>query len=260
MGVSGPMARTVADAALLLSVMAGPDARSPIALSDPGETFAHSLDRDFRGVHIAWSRDLGSLPFEREVLEAFDAQRSVFESLGCIVEDATPDFSGADEAFVTQRHLAFFSLHSLLTDEQRALLKPELRWQYEEGARLTTAQIAKAERLRTVFFQRMSEFMARHEFLVCPVSQVLPFDVEQHWVTDIVGVNMGSYLDWVKSCCRISVTSCPAISVPAGFSNGGLPVGIQIVGRHHDDFGVLQLAHAFEAASGEVWRRRPATA
>jgi amidase len=255
--VTGPMGRTVGDVALLLSVIAGPDARSPIALDQPGNDFARSLERDFRGTRIAWSRDLGGLPFEPDVLKSFDAQREVFESIGCSVADATPDFAGADEAFETLRHFSFFAQLSAFSAEQRAQMKPQLRWEYDAGSALRAEDFARAERFRTSLYQRVHDFFRDHEFLVAPVSQVLPFDVERQWIDEIAGQSMGSYIEWMRSCCRISITACPAISVPAGFSDGGLAIGIQIVGRHRDDFGALQLAQAFERASGECWRNRP---
>jgi amidase len=258
--VTGPMGRTVADVALLLSVIAGPDARTPIALADPGETFAHSLDGDFRGTRIAWSRDLGGLPFEREVLESFDAQRVVFESMGCSVRDATPDFTDADEAFETLRHFSFYSTLGVFTPEQRLQLKPELQWEHDAGSALRAEDLARAERLRTSLYHRLHDFFLEHDFLVAPVSQVLPFDVGTAWVEQIDGVQMQSYIEWIRSCCRISITGCPAISVPSGFSNGGLPIGIQIIGRQRDDWGVLQLAHAFERESGEAWKGKPEVA
>jgi amidase len=105
----------------------------------------------------------------------------------------------------------------------------------------------------------MRRFLERHEFLVCPVNQLPPYAVETEWPREVAGVRMDNYIDWMKSCYYITITSHPAISVPAGFTDDGLPVGIQIVGRYRDDFGVLQLAHAFEAAT-EVWKRRPPVA
>jgi amidase len=120
-------------------------------------------------------------------------------------------------------------------------------------------QIARAETLRTALFHRMRAFLERYEFLVCPVNQLPPFPVEVQWPREIAGEPMSNYLDWMKSCYYITITSHPAISVPAGFTSDGLPVGIQIVGRYRDDFGVLQLAHAFEQAT-QIWKQRPALA
>src|SRR5262245_58931662 len=249
LSVDGPMARTVADAALMLSVLAGPDPRSPIALCQDGRRFAAPLDRDFRGVRVAWTGGLG-LPYEPAVRQAVNRQRGTFESLGCVVEDAEPDFTGADEAFEAWRAWSFELVLGKELRRNRDRLKDTVVWNVEEGARLTGPQLGRAEVLRTRLYHRVRIFMQRSEFLVLPVSQVLPFDVNQQYVTEIDGVKMGTYIDWMKSCYFISTIGNPALSVPCGFSDGGgLPVGLQIVGRHHDDLGVLQLGHAFEQAT-----------
>jgi amidase len=258
LGITGPMARSVADAALMLSAIAGPDPRSPIALEAPGSVFAAPLDRDFRGVRVAWSRDLGGLPFEPEVLETLDAAVGVLADLGCVVEPATPDLHDADEVFEVLRAWHFELMHGELLKTSRARLKQTVIWNVEEGLRLTGPQVARAERKRTELFHRMRAFFERHDFLVCPVTQVMPFDVRTEYPTEIDGHQLSSYLDWMKSCYLISATTLPAISVPAGFGASGLPVGLQIVGPYRDDLAVLQLAHAFERATRHAERRPPA--
>lgn len=256
LSVIGPMARTVSDAAFLLSVMAGPDPRAPTSIAEPGSPFQKDLRRKFSKVRIAWSRDLGGLPMETRVTAVLEPQRKIFSSLGCIIEEAHPDFSGATEAFETLRALGFFHKVGPLLKDHRDKLKDTVLWNIEHGMKLTAGQIANAETLRTALFQRMRAFLDKYEFLVCPVNQLPPFPVEVQWPREIAGVPMHNYLDWMKSCYYITITSHPAISVPAGFTEEGLPVGIQIVGRYRDDFGVLQLAHAFEQAT-ETWKRRP---
>jgi amidase len=256
LSVDGPMARTVADVALLLSAIAGPDPRSPIAITEPGGRFAQRLDRDFRGTQIAWSRDLGSLPIDPRVTASIDAQRHTFEALGCTIEDREPDLTDADEIFKVLRAWAFESSYGELLRTQRDQLKDTIIWNIEAGAQLSGPDIARAERQRTALYQRIREFMETYEFLICPVSQAPPFDVTQPYLTAINGVPMETYIDWMRSCYYISVTGHPAISVPCGFTPEGLPVGIQIVGRHQDELGVLQLAYAFEQAT-ELWERRP---
>ena len=254
--VQGPMARTVGDVALLLQAIAGPDPRSPIAIREPGRVFAQPLNRDFRGVKIAWSRDLGGLPVDPRVTAALEAQRHVFEELGCTVEETEPDFRDADEIFKVWRAWRFEIGFGELIDEHREQIKETVIWNAEAGRRLTGPEIGRAEVQRTALYHRVREFMEEYEFLICPVSQVPPFDVTQEYVTEINGVSMETYIDWMKSCYYISTIGHPAISVPAGFTPEGLPVGVQIVGRHQDDFGVLQLAHAFEQAT-QFWRQRP---
>jgi len=255
--VEGPMARTVEDTALLLSVLAGPDARAPISISEPGELFRRSLERTFKGVRIAWSRDLGGLPVDQRVTAAIEKQRPVLASLGCTVEEATPDLRDADEAFRVWRAWLFDLGFSEMLATHRAQMKDTVIWNIEEGMKLTGPQIGRAERKRTELYQRVRQFMERYEFLILPVSQVPPFDVTQRYVTEINGTKLDTYLDWMRSCYYITVTGLPAISVPSGFTPEGLPIGMQIVGRHHADFAVLQLAHAFEQATG-FWKRRPA--
>ena len=248
--VQGPMARTVQDTALLLSVMAGYDRRSPIAIDQPGNLFAQPLERDFRGVRIAWLQDLGGLPFDRRVKTVVDGQRKLLESLGCVVEDGEPDFSDADEAFRTWRAWYYQLAFGKLVKAYRHLIKATVIQEVENGASLTGEQIAQAEAKRTALYQRVRAFMETHEFMILPVNQVPPFDTTMEYVSEIEGVKLDRYTDWMRSAYYISSIGLPAISVPAGFTPEGLPVGIQIVGRHHDDFGVLQLAHAFEKATG----------
>ncbi len=257
--VLGPVGRTVADAAFLLAAMAGPDPRVPISITEPGKAFAKSLARDFRGARVAWSASLGGLPMDERVLRALAPQRKVFASLGCRMEDAEPDFDGATEAFETLRALSFSLRFAPLLRTHRSELKDTVVWNIEQGLRLDGERIARAERLRTGLFQRMRRFFERHDFLVAPVNQLPPFPVELDYPREIAGVAMGNYLDWMKSCYYVTITSHPAISVPAAFTDDGLPIGIQIVGRYRDDFGVLQLAHAFEQAT-QVWKRRPPVA
>jgi len=259
LSVKGPMARTVQDTALMLSALAGPDPRSPIAINEPGHTFARPLERNFRGVRIAWSRDFGELPVDARVTTAIDTQRPVFEELGCVVEDGVPDFAGADEAFKAWRAWSFALRYAPLRETHRDQIKDTVIWNTEEGLKLTGPQLARAEAKRTALYHRVREFMEEYEFMIFPVSQVPPFDIDQPYVTEINGVPMETYIDWMKSCYYISTTGLPAISVPCGFTPDGLPVGVQIVGRHQDEWGVLQLAHAFEQAT-QFWRRRPPVA
>jgi amidase len=248
LSVDGPMARSVADVALLLSAVAGPDPRSPIALGDAGATFSAPLGRDVSGVRIAWWRDLGGLPVDGRVKAVVNAQRRVFESLGCLVEEAEPDFTDFDEVFKTLRAMAFLTGVADRVGPHRDQVKDTILWELERGERLTPGEIARAETKRTELYHRMRRFMDRHEFFVLPTVQVPPFDVNQPYVTEIDGVAMDTYVDWMKSCYFISIVGNPAISVPCGFTPEGLPVGLQIVARHQDDWGLLQMAHAFEQA------------
>jgi amidase len=255
LSTAGPIGRTVEDTAFLLSAMAGPDPRSPPSITEPGTLFNRPLKRNFRKVRVAWSRDLGGLPMEPAVTAALEPQRKIFKQLGCVVEDAEPDLSPATEAFHTLRALGFLDRLPLYK-KHRDKLKDTVIWNIEAGLKLTGEQIARGNELRTQVFHRMRTFLEKYDFLLCPVNQVVPFPVDESYPTEIAGVKMDNYIDWMKSCYYITTTSHPAISVPAGFTPGGLPVGLQIVGRYRDDFGVLQLAHAFEEAT-QHWKRRP---
>ena len=254
--VQGPLARTVEDTALMLSVLAGPDPRVPISLAEPGESFRGSLERDFSGVRVAWRGDLGSFRVADAVAGALEPQLEAFSTIGCTLDHAHPDFRDADFCFKTLRAWAFESKFSPLLEKHRDKIKETIIWNAEAGQQQSGPDIARAERLRTALFHRVREFMDDYEFLVLPVSQVAPFDVETPYITEINGQSMETYIDWMMSCYFITVTGLPALSLPFGFTDDGLPVGLQIIGRHQDDFGVLQLAHAIQQATG-TWQRRP---
>jgi amidase len=250
LGVVGPMARTVEDTALLLSAIAGPDPHAPLSIHEPGSLFDRPLDRDPRGLRIAWCATPGDLPFDPRVRAVFDAQHSKLETAGCMVENANPDFSGADESFRVLRALLFYQGLGSLLPAHRGQMKATVIEELERGARLTGPEIAAAETKRTELFARFGRLMKDYDFLVLPTTQVPAFDVTKEYVTEIDGVPMQSYIDWMGSCYFITMTGLPSISVPAGFTPEGLPVGLQIVGRHQDDFGVLQMARLFEQVSG----------
>jgi amidase len=256
LSVEGPMARTVKDTALMLSAMAGPDPRSPIAITEPGHLFSRPLDRDFKNTRIAWSHDLGSLPVEPQVTAAIEKQRHVFEGLGCLLEKCEPDLTDADEIFKVWRAWIFELHFSEFLDTHRSQMKDTVIWNIQEGKKLSGPQIGEIERKRTELYHRVRKFMETYEFIILPVSQVPPFDVKQRYINKINDVKMETYIDWMKSCYYITTFGNPAISVPCGFTPEGLPVGVQIVGRHQDDFGVLQLAYAFEQTT-EFWKNRP---
>lgn len=257
--VLGPMARSVEDAAFVFAAMAGPDPRVPMSIVEPGAMFARPLARDFRKVRVAFTRDFNGLPMDPRVLKVIDAQKKVLASLGCRVEDACPDFSGAKEAFETIRAVSFAMKYAPLLKTQRKKLKDTVIWNIEQGLAVTGEQFGRADALRTQLFQRLRAFLETYEFLVGPVNQLPPYSVDTDYPREIAGTKLENYLDWMKSCYYVTITSHPAISVPAGFTNDPLPlpVGLQIVGRYRDDFGVLQLAHAFEQATGIAKRRPP---
>lgn len=257
--VNGPMARSVSDVAFLLSVMAGPDARDPGCYPSDSSRFAGPLERSFTGTRVAWCPDLGGLPLDPRVRAVLEPTRRTFENLGCLVEDAPPDLRGADTIFLTIRAFRTAATLGPLLSTCRDQMKPEAIGEIERGARLTGEDVARAMVLHGELMERMRRFQEIYEFTLCAVNQAPPFDATQHWPTEIHGVTMDHYIAWMKSAYWISTTFCPAISVPAGFTSDGLPVGIQIVGRYRDDHGVLQLASAFETVT-RCGLKRPAVA
>ena len=259
LGVKGPLGRTVADTALLLSVMAGADARDPGSYPSAATIFAQPLERDLKGVRVAWCPDLGGLPLDHEVRRALESQRDAVSRLGCVVEDACPDLAGADEVFLTLRAFRAHTTLGPLLAANRGRMKPEAIREVELGEKLSGPEVSRAMMRQAEIMERMRKFQEKYEFLLCAVNQVPPFDAGLDWPKEIAGVKMEHYIAWMRSAYYITVTHRPAISVPAGFTANGLPVGIQIVGRHRADFDLLRFAHLFEQATG-VGQRRPAIA
>ncbi len=259
LSTSGVLGRSTADLALALSTVAGPDSRAPLSIDEPGEVFAKPLGRSFQGTRVAWFKDLGGAPFDPRVRTIVDGHRKTFESLGCIVEQAEPDFAPAEVAF---RVLRAWNTANSYGERYRAnpgAFKDVLAGEIEEGLRLTATEVARAETAHGVMWRRFQAFLEKYDYFVLPTTQLPPFDVNTPYPTEIAGVKFNSYIDWMKSCWYISAVANPAASVPGGFTPEGLPVGVQIVGRYKADFGVLQLAHAFEQATG-FGKKRPAIA
>jgi amidase len=255
LGVHGPMARNVDDLALLLTVMAGPDARDSLSLAESGATFQGSLECDFAGTRIAWSERLGRYPVEQAVTRVCNSARPMFAALGCELDDAEPDLTGVDEVFQTLRAAGYAAAHGRDLERHRALLKDTVVWNIERGLALTADDLTRAAEHKAALDQRVAAFFSRYDFLILPVVQVAPFPVETEWVRAINGVPMQTYVDWMATCYAVSCMGMPAIAVPCGFTPEGLPIGLQIVGGHRRDLAVLQLARAFEQLTKYAWRR-----
>jgi amidase len=249
LSVSGPVARTVADAALFLSAIAGGDPRSPLTIHEDPARFRVPLDKSFKGVRVAWWRGLGGIPFEPEVRRVVDGTRKVFEDLGCVVEEAEPDFTGIDQAFPVLRYVGNHARYAPLVRQRPEWVKETIKFEVAQAERISGAEVSRALTRQSQMFNQSREFFERYAFFILPVTQVEPFDVNTPYPTQIAGAQMATYIDWMRSCWYVTMMSNPAISVPAGFSARGLPIGLQIVGRHRDDLSVLQLAHAFEQAT-----------
>lgn len=257
LSVVGPMARTVQDVALMLQAIAGYDARSPIALSESPEKFTQPLERDFKDVRIAWSPDLGAFPVNPQVTDVIEKQLPVFGDIGCSVDKLHPDFSAAYEIFLNLRAQGFeLSFADRFEEFGAENFKETIRWNYEMGKNLSAAEVSRANVKRTELYHRVREFMQTYEFLLLPVVQVPPFPIDDEYPMEINGHQMTTYLDWMMACAYITITELPAISVPCGFTEDGLPIGLQIVGRPRADFEVLQLAYAFQEAT-LFYQQRP---
>ncbi|MFF4954625.1 amidase [Streptomyces chattanoogensis] len=257
LSVPGPMGRTVADTALLLSAMAGPDARCPLSLETPGAAFRVPLDRELRGLRVAWAPDLGGqAPTDPDVLAVLEAQLPVFTALGCHLDLACPDLTGADETFRTLRAHSFDLAFGDLLGSARQSLKPSLVRNIEQGRDLTTDDLHRATVARSRLHLGTVDFFSRYDLLLAPVSQVAPFDAEWEYPSSVAGRPTETYLDWMRSAYLISLLGVPALSVPAGFTPGGLPVGLQLIGPPRADLAVLRAGHAYESATRHG-RRRP---
>jgi amidase len=259
LSTSGCLGRSVADLALALSTISGPDSQSPLSIDVPGERFARPLDRGLKGVRVAWFRDLGGVPFDARVRSVVDGHRKTFESLGCIVEQAEPDFTLAEISFRTLRAWNTANGYGARLREHPDAFKDTLRGEIEEGLRLTGADVARAETAHGQLWRSFQTFLEKYEYFILPTTQLPAFDIDTPWPTEIAGVKFAGYIDWMKSCWYISATGNPAASVPGGFTPEGLPVGVQIVGRDKADFSVLQMAYAFEQATG-FGKKRPGVA
>jgi amidase len=256
LSTSGCLGRSVADLALVLSTIAGPDSLAPMSINEPGERFARPLERNFKGVRVAWFKDLGGVPFDPRVRAVVDAHRRTFESLGCIVEQAEPDFSPAEISFRVLRAWNSANVYGERLKQHPDAFKDTLKGEIEEGLRLTGMDVAHAETAHGVIWRRFQAFLEKYEYFILPTTQLPAFDINTPYPTEIAGVKFDNYIDWMKSCWYISATANPAATVPGGFTPEGLPVGVQIVGRDKEDFSVLQMAHAFEQATG-FGKKRP---
>lgn len=263
MGYEGPMARTVRDMAMLLSVQAGPDARAPLALDQDPALFAGALGRDFRGARIGWMGDYrGYLPMEDGVLALCREALKGFEAVGCVVEEAMPDYPPDQlwQTWLTLRHFSVAGLGGALYADpaKRALLKPEAVWEIEGGLGLSGAAVWQASVQRSKWYEALRKLFQTYDYLVLPTAQVFPFAADVHWAGEIAGRRMDTYHRWMEVVVGPTLAGLPVLNVPAGFNAQGLPMGLQLIGKAQADLAVLQLGHAYEQATGWVQRRRPA--
>ena len=247
MSVDGPMGRDVRDTALMLDAMSGTSAYDPLSIEPPAVSFQAAVAAARPPRRVAYSADLGGItPVEREVRAVTSAAALRLVELGTKVEGATPDFTGFNEAFQIIRAFKFAADRKPLLDTHRDKLKPEVIWNIEKGLKLTALDIGRAEYLRGALVKRMAEFFETYDLLLCPAAIVPPFDVNVRYLGELDGHTFDSYIDWVGITYAITVTSCPAISVPCGFTADGRPIGMQIVAAPRQEAKLLAAAALFE--------------
>jgi amidase len=253
--VAGPMARDVRDAALMLDAQSGLDPRDPLSFDAPAVPFAEAVERPVPPRRLAFSADLGGItPVDAEVAAICRAAAARFAELGAEVVEACPDLSAAAEAFTTLRAEAFVAGRGPLLERHRDRLKPEVVWNIERGLELAAGEIGRAERLRGEMQRGMADFLGRHDLLCCPAAIVPPFPVGRRYVEELNGHRFPSYIDWVAACYAVTLTGCPALSLPCGFTRDGLPVGLQIVGPPRGEARLLAQAAMLEDLLGLAGR------
>jgi amidase len=263
MGVQGPMARNVPDLAMLLSVQSGYDPRLPLSNEQNPAAFTEPLKRDFKGARIAFGGDYGGyLPLERGILDLCKSALKAFETLGCTVEEAWPDYP-VERVWQNWRTLRAWQAGSALKDlykdpAKRALMKPEAQFEIESGDKLKAYDIYDADVVRTTWYQAVRTFFGRYDYWIMPSAQVFPFDASADWPKEVGGRTMDTYHRWMEVMIPVTMSSCPALGVPVGFNSAGLPMGMQIVSANHGEFACLQLAHAYDQATQWVTKRPPA--
>ena len=250
--VEGPMARSVRDVALMLDAGCGFEPRDPLSFESLGPSFQSQLESGEGATRVAFSRDLGIVPVTQEVADICQRAVGHFTELGVEVTDDVPDFHGAIDGFQTLRSVLLATMMGPLLASHRERIAPDIIGNIERGLNITPAQIFEAERDRWALYQRVMEFFRHHDVLVCPATSVAPFAIEQPYVTAIDGVACDSYIDWFAITFALTMTACPVLSLPCGFTAQGLPVGLQLMGRPRAEGALLRIAHQLESVLGVV--------
>ncbi len=250
MAVDGPMARNVADLALLLDVMAGYDARDPMSLDDPAISFEENALQRQVPPRIAFSADLGVTPVDPEVAQICERAAMRFSELGAIVEHDHPDFSGLQEVFQVHRAMSYAASLGPLLEANRSIFKPEIVWNVEKGLALTADEIMSAMVTRSQIYERAQRFFAQTDLILTPATVVPPYPVEQRFVERIGDYKFSNYIEWCSIAYAFTVIGAPALSIPCGFTQSGLPVGLQIVAAPRQEARLLSAALAFEELAG----------
>ena len=262
LGYEGPMGRTVADLSMLLSVLAGFDSRAPLSLDQDPAAFTAPLQRDFKGAKLAWLGDWdGYLPMESGVLDLCRKGIGAFADLGCVIEDTKLEYPPEKlwSMWLTHRHwLVGSGLNVIYSDPaKRELMKPEARFEVEGGLKLSGLDVYDASVARSAWYQVVLTTFSRFDFLLVPSAQVFPFDAKTPWPKEIAGRTMDTYHRWMEVVLPWTLCGCPVLSVPVGFNDAGLPMGVQLIGKPRGDLAVLQLGHMYEQATGWLEKRPP---
>ncbi len=247
LSVEGPMGRTVGDVALMFDAQVGTHPRDPLSMPALREPFLEAVDNPKAPKRVAFSRDLGGItPVAKEVGDICAAAAARFGELGANVEESCPDLSDAREIFHVLRSHSFVINLAPLLEKHRDKIKPEVVWNIEEGMKVTADEIGCAERKRSDLYHRVAEFFETYDMLICPASCAPPFDVNMRALTALEGYTFANYYDWYTICFAITLTSCPAMSIPCGFTTDGLPVGMQLVAPHNEEASLFSAAALFE--------------
>ena len=254
LGYEGPMGRNVEDLAMLLSIQAGWDARTPLAIYEDPAKFTEPLQMDLKGKKIGWLGDWeGYLAMEDGILDLCHQALSTLGSQGCEIEHTRPDYSPYkiwDTWLILRQFQSATNLRPLYDQPaKRELLKPEVIWEVENGLRRSNQEIGQAMNDRTALYQASLSLFEKYDYLAVPSAQCFPYDAEIHWPKEVAGRPMDTYHRWMEIVIFASLLGCPVISVPVGFSKEGLPMGMQIIGRPHQDLSVLQIAHEYDQIS-----------
>lgn len=250
--VEGPMGRCVADVALMLDAQAHFDMRDPLSLPPPARPFVDSVRDPRAPKRVGFTADLGIGQVDHEVAALCGAAAQRFAECGTQVDDEHPDFTGGFESFHTLRATLVAAVRGPLLEQHRAQICPEIIWNIEKGLQQDGAAVARGERLRGELFMRVAAFFEHHDLLACPTVAVPPYPVRERFPTEINGEPLSSYIDWMYLTFVLTLTGCPAISVPIGLTRDGRPVGLQLLGRPRGEFDLLAAAQLLEQGSGMV--------
>ena len=247
--VEGPMARNVTDVALMLDAGAGHHHDDPLSFKSPG-LYRESITTAAKPARVAFSSDLGVVPVAREVADICEHAASQFSAVGVDVTNDIPDFSGVLDAFQTLRGILLGTMMSELLAKHREDIAPEIVGNIELGMNVTSAQLFDAERTRWELYKQVNRFFESHDVLICPTASITPFPADQRYVEEIDGKPLNTYIDWFSITFALTMTACPVLSLPCGFTKEGLPVAIQLMGRPRGESELLRAAYVLEQQLG----------